>query len=104
MYTDDDFMTRRERVGDLLIRQGLGISDMPYPRTDSGDNKQNNSHNGSRNTWGLKGYPLASVYAPLQEWRDLYDYETALDRGTLFKELDLPFHGWNTAKGGTDRT
>ena len=41
--------------------------------------------------WGLHEYPLASVYAPLQSWRRLYDCETALQRGTLFEELDLPF-------------
>ncbi len=44
-------------------------------------------------TWGLAGYPLAGVYAPLQEWRDAYDEETALARGTLFRELDKPFLG-----------
>ena len=32
-------------------------------------------------TWGLKGYPLASVYSPLQEWSEIYDLETALKRG-----------------------
>ncbi len=44
-------------------------------------------------TWGLAGYPLASVYAPLQEWRELYDEEKGLARGTLFAELDKPFLG-----------
>jgi len=44
-------------------------------------------------TWGIGGYPLAMVYAPLQVWKDLYDKENALCRGTLFKELDLPFVG-----------
>lgn len=42
-------------------------------------------------TWGIAGYPLASVYAPLQEWRDAYDEEEALAHGTLFRELDKPF-------------
>ena len=52
-------------------------------------------------TWGLSGYPLASVYAPLQEFCDLYDLETALERGTLFRALDLPFAGKNGgSKGG----
>ena len=37
--------------------------------------------------------PLAMVYAPVQEWRDLYDTEVGHDRGTLFKELDFPFLG-----------
>ncbi len=47
----------------------------------------------SRHTWGLAGYPLASVYAPLQEWREVYDEEKGLARGTLFAELDKPFLG-----------
>ncbi len=44
-----------------------------------------------RATWGLTGYPLASVYAPLQNFTELYDIDTALTRGTVFSELDLPF-------------
>ena len=47
----------------------------------------------TQKTWGLVGYPLASVYAPLQEWRELYDEERALAQGTLFAELDKPFLG-----------
>ncbi len=42
----------------------------------------------------LSGMPLSMVYAPEQEWRELYGDEDALDHGTLFRELDLPFlHG-----------
>ena len=50
--------------------------------------------------WGLGGHPLAMVYAPCQGFRDLYDPETALERGTLFSELDLPLE----AAGGNRRT
>ena len=50
--------------------------------------------------WGIKGYPLSMVYAPLQEWRSLYDLDTALKRGTLFSELDLPFLGSGCKMGG----
>ena len=42
------------------------------------------------NSWGLSEYPLAMVYAPCQVFRALYDPATALARGTLFTELDLP--------------
>ncbi len=42
------------------------------------------------NSWGLADYPLAMVYAPCQVFRSLYDPATALSRGTLFTELDLP--------------
>lgn len=47
-------------------------------------------HPCGENSWGLDGYPLAMVYAPCQTFRNLYDLETALERGTLFSELDLP--------------
>lgn len=39
----------------------------------------------------LCDYPLSMVYAPVQAFRALYDPKTALARGTLFSELDLPF-------------
>ncbi len=41
-------------------------------------------------SWGLPDRPLAMVYAPCQMFRALYDPATALSRGTLFTELDLP--------------
>ena len=41
-------------------------------------------------SWGLSEYPLAMVYTPCQAFRALYDTDTALNRGTLFTELDLP--------------
>ena len=50
--------------------------------------------------WGLEGYPLASVYAPIQGFVELYELETALERGTVFKQLDLPFGGERPMKGG----
>jgi hypothetical protein len=52
---------------------------------------------GSKN--GLVGKPLGSVYAPLQDFGDLYEPQKAIERGTLFAELDLPFEG-KTVKGG----
>ncbi|WMJ85336.1 spore coat associated protein CotJA [Anaerocolumna sp. MB42-C2] len=36
---------------------------------------------------------LAMAYVPIQKFRDLYDINYALQVGTLFKELDLPFYG-----------
>lgn len=55
---------------------------------------------GNRSQWGLRGYPLAIAYAPLQPWRGIMDPSSALERGTLFKDLDLPFHGSGSSKGG----
>ena len=39
----------------------------------------------------LSCLPLAMVYMPDQEWRNLYGEDEALCRGTLFSELDFPF-------------
>ena len=38
-------------------------------------------------------YPLAMAYVPWQTWGETYAAETALCKGTLFPELDLPFTG-----------
>ena len=36
---------------------------------------------------------LSMVYSPRQYWRDAYSPAEALDRGTLFRELDKPLTG-----------
>lgn len=58
---------------------------------------------GERRTWGVEGYPLASMYAPLQNFDKLYDEKTALKKGTIFSELDLPFMGESVYRGGCNR-
>jgi len=41
----------------------------------------------------LYGCPIAMVYTPEQEFENLYEADAALTRGTIFKQLDLPFLG-----------
>ena len=48
----------------------------------------------------LNNMPLAMAYVPMQKWRKLYEPEVALERGTLFQELDLPFIGEEAVKSG----
>ena len=43
---------------------------------------------------------LAMVYSPRQYWRDAYSPVEALDRGTLFAELDKPLTGVCVSGGG----
>jgi len=43
---------------------------------------------------------LAMAYVPDQEWGDLYDEAIALQRGTLFPELDKPFTGRRQVRNG----
>ncbi len=49
----------------------------------------------------LHGYPLAMVYSPYQDFRDLYEADAALARGTLFRELDKPFLAGSAACMGS---
>ena len=37
-----------------------------------------------------EAFSLAAVYSPYQKWQTVYTEETALERGTLFMELDKP--------------
>ncbi len=37
--------------------------------------------------------PLAMAYVPFQRWECLYEPYRALQRGTVFPSLDLPFCG-----------
>ncbi len=37
--------------------------------------------------------PIGMCYVPMQEWREIYDEQTGLERGTIFQQLDKPFTG-----------
>ncbi len=37
--------------------------------------------------------PVGSVYGVMQEYKNIYSPEEALRKGTLFRDLDLPFRG-----------
>ncbi len=38
-------------------------------------------------------FPLAIPYVPFQMWGETFRPDVALAKGTIFKELDLPFTG-----------
>ena len=40
---------------------------------------------------GVDSLPLAMAYVPWQRFRDTYEMCRALQAGTIFPELDLPF-------------
>ena len=50
----------------------------------------------------LNSLPLAMSYFPMSRWENLYSPETALEKGTLFACLDLPFTGKEGVENGTD--
>lgn len=37
---------------------------------------------------------LGYAYVPMQDFSELYDTEDALEHGTLFKELDIPYESY----------
>lgn len=41
----------------------------------------------------FRDWPLAMAYVPMQPWEEIYDPEKALQVGTIFPSLDLPFLG-----------
>ncbi|WP_324825058.1 spore coat associated protein CotJA [Sinanaerobacter sp. ZZT-01] len=41
----------------------------------------------------LDQLPLAMAYVPMQMWNGTYEGMRALERGTIFPDLDLPFSG-----------
>ena len=107
MYIDEnDNRTPRERVDDSFLRHMLNGTGEPSCGTNG---CTRNSVGGrlpcnpaeSGDNYRLMNFPLGMVYAPIQEWRNAYDVEKALTRGTLFQELDKP---WEvpapTGKGG----
>ncbi len=95
MYMDFDTVQSNERsCGNTGHKMSCG-------RTDGHSCNSNNGCNGNKGgTWGLTGHPLASVYSPLQAFEDLYEIDVALNKGTVFVGLDLPFMGESVAKGG----
>ena len=50
------------------------------------------TENAFDNTY-LGRLPLAMAYVPFQQWGNIYEPYRALQRGTIFPELDLPFCG-----------
>lgn len=97
MYTEDDTMTPRDRISDDMLRRMLNDSE----RSEQMPTVPELPHR--TNLHLPDGFPLASVYAPTQMFRKLYDRDTALARGTIFQELDLPFMGISVMKGGNCR-
>ena len=95
------------KIGEMQIRRlcdGSLPEDAPFGESRMNQRQEGgNCHGGCGETdggWGLSSYPLAMVYAPLQQFRELYEPDVALERGTMFRELDLPFEGDKTHKGG----
>ena len=91
-----DFDSARAHCSSGSSSQNGCLSERLSEQSDCGCQMNKNQGCG----WGLKNYPLAMVYSPLQEFENLFDTELALEKGTLFSELDLPFMGESVYKSG----
>ena len=102
MYTEENNLMPREAIGDEHLLRMTDNTRHCCNMSNNGccRNADNDTRCTPSKTIGLEGYPLASMYAPLQKFRNLYDKETALMEGTLFTELNLPFMGASVTKGG----
>lgn len=85
MYTENMTDTMRARMGN---------------DTDCACAEREHHHGVCESSWGLDGYPVGMVYAPIQRFDRILDLDTALHRGTIFEELDLPFLCVDRSKGG----
>ena len=48
----------------------------------------------------LENFPLAMAYVPYQQWRNICSTDMALNHGTIFEELMLPFCGRGVSQNG----
>ena len=62
------------------------------PNRQKGECGTNGCVNEQKNVAPLRGFPLAMVYSPEQEWQEMYTPEEALSHGTLFPALNYPWY------------
>lgn len=98
MYSMEDIRSPRDRVSEEMLRRLLTEEESTCGCGGRAEFRQEQikPHGGCHRV--LDGEALAMVYSPCQSWCGIYDPETTLRRGTLFKALDKPFEA--TWKGG----
>lgn len=85
-----ELLTRGRNIGQRRCERDNNHSDCEREQTNCGD---------CRAPRFGEDTALAMVYSPDHKFDDMYDIDTALERGTLFKGLDKPFRGM-TISGG----
>lgn len=92
MYSMEDIRSPRDRVSEEMLRRLLSEEECSCVKSDrqpEARREQIRPHSNCNRV--SDGEALAMVYSPCQNWCGIYDPETALRRGTLFKALDKPF-------------
>ncbi len=100
-------LTPQERVDDGTLARLLGgcscreSAETAYPDmmrreyggVDEACGQYCSSGNPAVHGFGVSDGVLAAMYVPIQAFDDMYELETAISRGTLFRRLDKPFYG-----------
>ncbi|MEJ8734506.1 MULTISPECIES: spore coat associated protein CotJA [Lachnospiraceae] len=82
-----------------MQNQNNGFRPVPEPVNHTAQNSRFSSHCPGHSVGHADTMPLAMAYVPWQKWQNIYDTCKAFEQGTIFQELDKPFHG----KGGCSR-
>lgn len=98
MFSTEDIRTPRDRINEQFMRRLLenehgyadncGCTGCNMPQVQQ---RRNNIPDNPPPCRVPEGQPLAMVYSPCQIWRGVYDPETGLKNGTIFKELNNPW-------------
>lgn len=66
-----------------------------YDKPGYADKMKAMEHDGDCNkkTGKVDYMEIGMCYVPWQKWEDIYDIDKALERGTIFAQLDKPFLG-----------
>ena len=78
-------MRNRGNMNNVMNRKNMGVmGDTAMRRKPDGCDRGNEP---------VDRMAPGMAFVPWQEWDDIYDMEKALERGTIFEELDKPFLG-----------
>ena len=99
MYFSQNRKAAERRAGDEYLRRMVGAGhpakeeSMPTAGSSPASSAAPEGTPSTPNSSEIRTASLAMVYCPKQAFRNLYEPDVALSRGTLFAELDLPFEG-----------
>lgn len=85
-YVDMKKVLCHERSKQMeIITKGYSLTPPGFMRPDAGECVEPGDN--------INDMPIGMAYVPRQVWKDKYENDKALMRGTLFAQLDLPFRG-----------
>ena len=75
-----------------VIRPDLPLGSGPAVRRDQPARPEMPMNQGFMNSpCNMDQFPVAMAYVPWQRWQQVYPVDKAINRGTIFPDLDKPF-------------